>query len=201
MSRPEKTADFYNTRWQLQWDQHGVGLSNYNLRYNSLHKVLAKYLSPDDVVLEVGCGQGYFAYKYIRPICKDFLSTDFSKTAIAMARAAYPNVADKFEVLGAFTETEFPYNTVVALEFLEHTDRDVEFLTQLKSGIKVVFSVPIHEKQKRGMPGYPRGYPSHRRIYTQKLIIRRYGPVINFETIRSVKRGFSSWAAVEGHRK
>jgi 2-polyprenyl-3-methyl-5-hydroxy-6-metoxy-1,4-benzoquinol methylase len=129
------------------------------------------------------------------------MSTDFSRTVISIAKEAYPHLASKFYVLGAFMKTKFPYNTVVALEFLEHIDRDVQFLTQLKDGTKVIFSVTINEKQKRGMPGYPIGYPSHRRIYTQETIITRYGPMIDFEAIRSVHRRPAHWAAVKGYRK
>ncbi len=201
MQLDEQTAKFYDGRWQRQYNMHGAGLPKYNLRYNSLHKVLATYLNPEDVVLEVACGQGYFANKYLRRICKDFMSTDFSKTAIDMAKEAYPSIADKFHILGAFMKTKFAYNTIVALEFLEHTDRDVKFLTQVKPGTKVIFSVPINERQKSGMPGYPRGYPSHRRIYTQQSMESRYGPIIDIEAIRLVTHGRAHWAAVKGYRK
>lgn len=201
MLLPEKDSAFYNTQWQIQRDKHGVGLSKYNLRYSSLHKVLARYLNPDDVVLEVACGPGHFAYKYIHPICKDFMATDFSTAVIDIAKEAYPEIADKFEVRGAFMKTEFPYNTIVALEFLEHIDKDRRFLRQIKPGTKVIFSVPLNEKEKPGMPGVPRGYPSHRRIYSREVLVRRYKHLIDFESIRRVKRKYARWAAVKGYRK
>ncbi len=201
MQEAEKNAAFYNAGWKTQYDKEGVGLYRYNRRYKSLHVTLLNYLTPQDIVLEVACGTGHFAINYIAVRCEDFLATDFSKTAIDLAQKAFPYMARKFRVLDAFVKVKFRYNTVVALEFLEHTDRDVEFLTLHEKGTKIVFSVPLNEKQKKGKPGYPAGWASHRRIYTQETLIDRYESVIDIKTIKRVARGRAKWLAVLGYRK
>lgn len=211
---PVLGKDHYDKAWKYQYEKDLQ--VKYNNRYLKVHQYLVESLAPHDIVLEVGCGMGHFTGNYIAPTCLDFLATDISPAAIDIARKTFPSIADKFQVFDALSEsflrtdlTKYyhllsfcKFNTIVALEFLEHIDKDVEFLTSIESGIKLILSLPLNEKQKKGYPpGTPRGYPSHRRIYTEASIKKRYGSLMTFDLMKPIQRKPALWMAVVGYRK
>jgi len=212
---PEPDAKAYDDIWERQ-----VALgkqAKYNNRYAKLHATLAESLAPHDIVLEVGCGMGHFTGNYIAPTCLDFLATDYSPKAIEIAKKTFPLIANKFEVfdplLGNGLRSDrtsvyrlllshFRFNTIVALEFLEHIDQDIEFITSIESGVKVIFSLPLNEKQKSGYPpGTPKGYGLHRRIYTLDSIHERYGKLIDIQLVQPVRRKPALWTTLIGHKR
>jgi 2-polyprenyl-3-methyl-5-hydroxy-6-metoxy-1,4-benzoquinol methylase len=200
----EKGSVHYNTRWNQQNKKDG--LVKYNNRNILLHTAVACLLKPNDLVLEVGCGAGYFAINHIASICEDFLAVDFSDVAINIAKNNAPELNNKFKVLDVLSTdinspNFFKYNTIVAIEFLEHTDFDIEFIKSINVGTKVIFSVPLNEREKKGMPGYPNGYPVHRRIYTESYLRERYRPFINIIDIKIVLRRPAKWMVVLGYSK
>lgn len=60
---------------------------------------IAKWVRPDDVVLEIGCEWGTTT-RLIAPRCKEVIGTDISPDCIARARERHPGL--RFEVLDAF---------------------------------------------------------------------------------------------------
>lgn len=211
---PVPDVDYYDKAWD---DQYKKGLqAKYNNRYLKVHQYLVESLTANDIVLEVGCGMGHFAGNYVAPTCLSFLATDISSVAIDIARKTFPSIADQFQVFDAlsksFLRTDLTkyyhllsfckFNTIVALEFLEHIDKDIEFLTSIESGIKLILSLPLNEKQRKGYPpGTPRGYPTHRRIYTEASIHECYGKLIDIRLMKPIQRKPALWMAVVGYKK
>ncbi len=211
---PVPGAVYYDDMWE---EQIALGFqAKYNNRYAKLHATLAESLATHDIVLEIGCGMGHFTGNYVAPTCLDFLATDVSPVAIDIARKTFPSIADQFQVFDALSESFLrvemvryyhlismcKFNTIVALEFLEHIDKDIEFLSSIESGIKLILSLPLNERQKKGYPpGTPRGYGAHRRIYTLDGIHNRYGKLIDIQLLQPVQRKPALWTTLIGYKK
>jgi trans-aconitate methyltransferase len=94
-------------------------------------------------VVDLGCGPGQFAALMRDKGVPRYLGVDFSEARIAQARKACPEYeflsADIFQsdVLSARD-----YDTVVATEFLEHIDRDLDVLDAIRPGARFLGTVP-----------------------------------------------------------
>ena len=98
---------------------------------------------PRSPVLEIGCGAGQFARLLHDKRIEDYIGIDFSKEAIGIAQSFCPTYT--FLLLGV-CETDallaLDYQTVVALEVVEHLPEDVELLRRIRPGTRVLASVP-----------------------------------------------------------
>lgn len=117
-------------------------------------------------VLEVGCGPAQLANMILdRGVVKEYVGFDFSPTAIELARKNIPG--KRVEVADARTTDLFDtvnYNTVVCTEVLEHILDDIPVLERIKSGARVLATVPNFD------------YKSHVRFFTDATkVIDRYG--------------------------
>jgi len=186
MSNVQKEHAHYDVTWSKFLDQKAF--NKYQKRMSPVFKFAASFIQPHDIVLELGCGLGYFAGNYLVSRCKDFRSTDFSPVAVKNARKFYPGIKSKFSLFDArnINKMKYAYNTVVALEIFEHIDEDVEILSQLPQGTKVIFSVPDREIEKS--PGVPRGFPVHRRVYDIYSMHERYNSVLHIKKIYHARR-------------
>ena len=79
----------------------------------------AKYLSDQDVVLDVGCGEGFITNQ-LNPLCKRIIGIDYSEEAIKIAKMAHRDI--DFLVMTA-TNLQFEnqsFEKVLCLELFEH---------------------------------------------------------------------------------
>ena len=114
-------------------------------RYYPLWAIIADRLRPNcpQRVLDIGCGPGQVA-ELLRDIgISDYLGIDFSKARIEAARKVCP----EFEFLCAdiFNDKvleESNYDCVLAMEFLEHVENDVEVLNRTRPGTTILATVP-----------------------------------------------------------
>lgn len=166
------------------WFNEGYQRPEHFRRFDAVYILIASFVKRNDLVLELGCGTGYFAKRFLVGRCKDFLSIDFSKMAIDVARRGYSELREKFQIfdMRMLHELDYLYTVVVATEVLEHTDRDIEVLESIKPGTLVLFSVPKEEKQKKELS-------RHRRMYTYKTFEERYGKVLIIDRIFSIGVG------------
>jgi 2-polyprenyl-3-methyl-5-hydroxy-6-metoxy-1,4-benzoquinol methylase len=115
---------------------------------------LAGDLPPSARVLDVGCGNGYWAGLFQRRGCA-VVGIDPSPTGIAIARATYP--AGRFEQAGIASDTltvleESPFDLVVSTEVIEHLYDPPSFaagcFAALRPGGRIVVSTPFHGRLK-----------------------------------------------------
>ncbi len=172
--------------WESEqyWVEQKNQRSEHFYRFDAVYSLIGSYIGKNERVLELGCGVGYFAGRWLAGRCSNFLSIDFSKEAIDVARGNYPSMADKFSVfdMRRLSELDYPYTMVVATEVLEHTDSDVEVLESIRAATPVLFSVPKEEKIKKTPTRY-------RRSYTYATFEDRYGKVLAIERIFSIGVG------------
>lgn len=105
-------------------------------------------------VLDVGCGNGYWAGQFQRRGCT-VVGIDPSPTGIQIARATYPAV--RFEQVGIASNTlpalgEDPFDLVVSTEVVEHLYDPPAFaaacFAALRPGGRIVVSTPFHGRLK-----------------------------------------------------
>lgn len=111
---------------------------------------LAGPLSPTTRVLDVGCGNGYWAGEFQRRGCT-VVGVDPSASGIEMARAAFPD--GRFEQLGATPDLldqlgEEPFDVIVSTEVVEHLYDPPSYaagcFAALRPGGRFVLSTPFH---------------------------------------------------------
>jgi SAM-dependent methyltransferase len=156
----------------------------------SFYKKLASYISPTDRVVDIGCGNGLLAlysnYSF-------YIGVDFSHVAIEQAKKIVPQAVFICEDIKVFFKRNIDGTVYVMTEVLEHLENDIDTLSNIKKGGKVIISVPNNEPTIRGKP---RSYPTHQRSYTIDNIKERYS-IINFNELFI----FENWIIGIGNKK
>jgi len=119
----------------------------------------SKYLSDLDVILDVGCGEGFITNQ-LKPWCKRILGIDYSEEAVQIAKAAHPDI--DFLVMTA-TNLQFEnqsFDKVLCLELFEHLTplqalrSKKEILRVLKPGGFIIGSTPLRNGEKSNPATY-----------------------------------------------
>jgi len=166
------------------WAEEKNQLPEHFRRFDAVYAVIASFVRKSDWVLELGCGTGYFAGAFLHGKCDSFLSVDFSNVAIDVARKNFPELKERFRTfdIKRLHELCYPYTVIIAIEMLEHTDRDIEVLESIAPGALFLFSVPKEEKIKKTPT-------RHRRSYTYATFEDRYGKILVIDRIFSIGVG------------
>ncbi len=170
----EKNADYYNEIYKKGYDT-----SNFYPLYQEIVRIVGTLSSPR--ILELGCGIGDLGQIIIEQ-GYPYHGFDFSAEAVQQSLKKCPsgnfkagNVYDKY-----LYQTE-DYNTVVAVETLEHVE-DIDVIKNIIPGAIVIASVP--------------DYPdvAHLRLYKdrQKDIIEYYKPYLHVTEISSAILSFAN---------
>ena len=122
------------------YQNHYKGSPYYNLweKIVSLVKLLEK-----PMILEVGCGTGQLAHYLWDEGYKQYFGFDFSQQAVKIAKDCNNQ---RFFVGNAYDKSIyefFSHNTIIVSEVLEHLDDDVGALKKMKSGVNIIFSLPM----------------------------------------------------------
>ena len=134
-------------------------------RYNLIYKQVGEWLSPDDEVLDLGCGQADIV-KFLPTT--NYIGLDFSAQAIAKAKKhgiGHAFVVDIRNLQG------FQADVILCTEVLEHIDDDVDLLRKISPGTRVIFSVPSFED------------PAHVRLYDEPLMRLLYQKLLDIKTV------------------
>ncbi len=108
------------------------------------HKTAKTFLSIDDSVLEIGCGNGFFL-EDIQHLCRDCTGLEFNDCAIRDAKTKKLNVLD--ESIYEHAKNNFEkYDIVCSFQVLEHIAEAGDFIQAtldcLKTGGKMIIGVP-----------------------------------------------------------
>jgi 2-polyprenyl-3-methyl-5-hydroxy-6-metoxy-1,4-benzoquinol methylase len=154
------------------------------------YRKLASFILPTDNVLDLGCGNGILASL---SNWNKYLGIDYSQVAIEQARRFCPKAeficADIFEYIRVTN-----YSTVVITEVLEHIIEDIKIIWKLRSGSKVIISVPNDEPVDDN--GKPINCRFHVRNYTTESIAKRFS-MIDFTEIFV----FETWIIAVGIKR
>lgn len=121
----------------------------------------AKYITPMDKVLEVGCGQGQFT-EYIES--QSYVGLEFSEKAIAAAKEKGLTVLNESIEYHAEKHTA-TYDVVCFFQVLEHVENPRKFLNAalqcLKSGGKLILAVPAEDSFIQHATNFYLNMPPH----------------------------------------
>lgn len=164
----EKGADYYDKIYS-----NGYNTSRYNLIYD---RVMEK-LNGTKGVLEVGCGIGDLA-KRISDKGIKYRGFDFSKEAIKQTRSKIGKGASVGDLYNPkeYKIKKFSYDTIVALEILEHVD-DAVVLKLMPKGKRIIGSVPNFRD------------PSHLRVFESETEVKnRYKDIIDIKNVETFEQ-------------
>ena len=172
----EKGADFYEESFHKgkHWRVHYTASPYYFIWTVILDRIRRAHARN---VLEVGCGSGQLAHAlHEAGIIARYCGFDFSEARITQARQNCPTldfqVADAFQT-GLFTT--FDYDLVLATEFLEHVEGDLQILHALRAGTRFIGTVP----------NFP--YASHVRHFQDcDEVAQRYAPLFTDFTVHAL---------------
>ena len=131
-------------------------MSRYYHLYNKIGQLVG-----DEKVLDIGCGVAT-----LQNFIPNYSGFDFAEEAIKIANNKNVWVGDAYNKKNYVCD----YDVYVSTETLEHLD-DLKVIENIPQGKKVIFSVPSFEDA------------SHLRIYSEQLIYKRWGEVIEIKEI------------------
>lgn len=150
--------------------------SYYPLFKRVLREVLRRNVTS---VLEVGCGTGGFAHFLMTKTTVEYHGFDFSRVAVEKA-VARTNRQDAFFEADATARSTYDgrhYDCIACTEVLEHIEQDLEVISNWKTGVFCVCSVPNFDSE------------THARFFHSAEEVRtRYGQLIDIESIVRIKK-------------
>lgn len=151
----ERSPFYYNLTARLT---QNLKLHYTSSRYYFLWAVIADRLvrAGSASLLDLGCGSGQFACFMRDKGINNYIGVDFSSYRIQLAKKTCPKYT--FFQADIFSTDLFDltaYDTVIALEFLEHIERDLEVLARVRQGSQVYATVPDFSS-----PGHVRYFKS-----------------------------------------
>ena len=153
---------------------------------------VAKYISPEETVCDVGCGPGQFMELMLDHNVKAYTGIDISPVAIGKACSLLSKRTDAHKaslvctnILNGFLMPDA--DKYVLVEILEHLNQDKALLAKIPKGKEVILSVP----------SYLGG--SHVRKFDNTDQVReRYGAIVEPEEITELQRGTGKIFVLKG---
>jgi 2-polyprenyl-3-methyl-5-hydroxy-6-metoxy-1,4-benzoquinol methylase len=143
----EKSEDFYNNLFESNTNQYSLEYtkSHYLPIWQKIIKLLENK-SKNYKILDLGCGPGQFA-KYIDDQkFKNYIGIDFSISAIKKSQKKLPQFIFKQFDFNSKQWNEFikkdDSDIYLALEVLEHINKDLDLLKSLKRSKEIIITLP-----------------------------------------------------------
>lgn len=176
--KKEFAASWYDERYKVGGHKQEYFKQPEKSIYYPVWSKILDLLDRGDIILEVGCGPGQLAklildegYNYVKGF-------DFSKEAIGLCKKFLSKTHhSKFNIGNVYDKKNYQvdYNTVICCEVFEHLDRDIEVLDDIKSGSKIIFTVPNFNSK------------SHVRYFkTSQEVVDRYSEKISMDVIEEI---------------
>lgn len=170
-----KTAGFYDEVFSTS-DTFKVHYSK-SCYLDIWEKAMGHIKIKEEQILELGCGTGQFAEMLFDNGFHNYTGIDFSKIGIKMAKERNAKYEFKFipTDINKYLKVYQGYNTIIALEVMEHLEDDLAVLKLIRSMAQIILSLPVNDQ------------PSHVRIFkTRKDVTTRYSGLIGFEGIQKI---------------
>ena len=130
MTKPAlPSLDAQRGYWNERWDRQRLPNSYQRRRGDTVLMILKSLRLTNPRILDFGCGTGWFTEELSH--LGRATGIDLSETAIAVAQAAYPNVAF---VAGNIYDTTFPaghFDVVVSQEVVAHVEDPAAYLDRI----------------------------------------------------------------------
>lgn len=141
----EYGPDFYDNAFDTQdrWTSPYYKLTWYASWAVIAERVVCERGAP---VLDMGCGAGHLARLLADRGIERYVGFDFSEKRLSQARLLVPEF--RFEIADAYKTDLFEtvdYQIVTCTEFLEHLAGDLEVLDRIRSGTRVLGTVPNYD--------------------------------------------------------
>lgn len=179
----EKDSAYYDKAFTDDKRYHG---SYRNLDHFPVFQIALSYLKElrNPYIYEIGCGTGQFAQFLWEHGFREYMGIDFSEVAISRAKTLSPQVFKKVDRAECeVIPSEF--DTIVALEVLEHIEKDLQLMGCIPQGKVIIFSVPRFDD------------PAHVRFFRSKEeVMERYGKIIKFDDLMK----YQHWYVAKGVR-
>lgn len=164
----QRSSTYYD--WSVRvfpWLRNHYSQSHYYFLWAVIVDRLKK--SEPNFILDIGCGPGQFANLLLDNGFTNYCGLDFSQRRIKLAQDLCPSF--EFLVADIFTSDileQKPYDTVIALEFLEHVQDDLQVLNRVREGTLILASVPNFQS-----PGHVRWFADEQDVFG------RYQPLLS----------------------
>jgi len=178
----ECDAEWYDNHYTVTYEREDDPLSPIAdpMYYPSWRKVIS-WLGEGERVIDLGCGHGGFARAALGAGISYQLGVDFSEVAIKWAQARNPEYAERFKVHDISKPSVMElveFDTAVILETLEHLNGDLQVLSNIPEGKRVILSVPSY------------GGRAHVRYFdTPEGVVARYEQVLSVSQSEAVVVG------------
>lgn len=133
--------------------RYGKGIHTKH-RHIKYHDFFIKNVNPGETVLDIGCGNGFLAYDVASHV-KDAHVTgiDMDEANISFAKKNYSHPGLNFYMGNALTDLPGrSFDVVILSNVLEHIEKRVEFLRDVRGGIspkRLLLRVPLFERDWR----------------------------------------------------
>lgn len=141
------------------------------LRHLAAYEFVKGQIKPENIILEVGCGEGYGS-NYLSTSCKEIIGIDVEKSAIEHAQQKYTTANCSFK---EYDGSNIPYDDnhfdfIVSFQVIEHVDDDAAFVKELKRVLKPggTAFITTPNKTYRLKPGQKPWNRYHKREYYPK---------------------------------
>jgi len=180
MECKERESDWYDQAYESQLRKKGeYSLRPESSKYYKLWMKAIEWIPEGSRIIDYGCGVGQFAQLCVY-LGKNYVyGCDFSQVAIEAARERNPSLAFALRVKDLREKSSFSfvyYDVAVLLEVLEHVDFDLDIISNILPGKRVIFSVP----------NYLCG--SHVRCFSEPTEVHsRYGDLLEITNVAKFK--------------
>jgi len=113
-------------------------------RLMNYHKFFVDNINPGDIVLDIGCGNGFLTYDVAKK-AKKVLGIDISRKNIDIAQKNYNRANLRF-IVGDATQHDFrkKFDVIILSNVLEHIENRIEFLKKIKNlAPKILIRMPM----------------------------------------------------------
>lgn len=115
--------------------------------YHRLWREVAKHISPQESVVEIGCGTGQLMELLLDKGTREYIGYDFSEVGLKLAQSRLKGRYARLCYEDLYTITELPDADVyVAVEVFEHLrdDTDIRLLSIIPKGKKIILTLPSY---------------------------------------------------------